>query len=260
MQNQLNTIDVTQLHPMLYRDMPVCTTERLAQCYGTKPEHLRKNYNRNTDKFQEGTHFVKLEGAALAGFRESLSDTHEISFNARTVTLWTERGAARHAKMLETDEAWEVFEKLEDSYFQRSPDFVRPPAVRPGQVEALQAERNASEVLTPASLQAMLDKPMQITVREYLALTQAKAVIPVIATPQAAPQAEREHGQHYTEELRAQVDDLGNKGWLPSEIADRTGIQLNTVKTMLFRSRKAGRIARGPRQGTRTRDAKGGAA
>ncbi|KAA9920381.1 hypothetical protein, partial [Escherichia coli] len=31
--------------------------------------------------------------------------------------LWTERGAARHAKMLETDQAWEVFEKLEDSYF-----------------------------------------------------------------------------------------------------------------------------------------------
>ncbi|EDE8442018.1 phage antirepressor Ant, partial [Salmonella enterica subsp. enterica serovar Pomona] len=34
--------------------------------------------------------------------------------------LWTERGAARHAKMLETDQAWEVFEKLEDCYFSRS--------------------------------------------------------------------------------------------------------------------------------------------
>ncbi len=35
----------------------------------------------------------------------------------RSLILWTERGAARHAKMLETDKAWEVFEKLEDNYF-----------------------------------------------------------------------------------------------------------------------------------------------
>ncbi|EID3015364.1 hypothetical protein LB105_005370, partial [Salmonella enterica] len=34
-----------------------------------------------------------------------------------SLILWTERGAARHAKMLETDQAWEVFEKLEDCYF-----------------------------------------------------------------------------------------------------------------------------------------------
>ena len=31
--------------------------------------------------------------------------------------LWTDRGAARHAKILDTDEAWEVYEELEDNYF-----------------------------------------------------------------------------------------------------------------------------------------------
>ncbi|EES4398579.1 phage antirepressor Ant [Escherichia coli] len=40
-----------------------------------------------------------------------------MSPKARSLILWTERGAARHAKMLETDQAWEVFEKLEDCYF-----------------------------------------------------------------------------------------------------------------------------------------------
>ncbi|MFO5253032.1 ORF6N domain-containing protein, partial [Salmonella enterica subsp. enterica serovar Stanley] len=40
--------------------------------------------------------------------------------NARSLILWTERGAARHAKMLETDQAWEVFEKLEDCYFSQT--------------------------------------------------------------------------------------------------------------------------------------------
>lgn len=41
----------------------------------------------------------------------------KISPKTRSLILWTERGAARHAKMLETDQAWDVFEKLEDCYF-----------------------------------------------------------------------------------------------------------------------------------------------
>lgn len=31
--------------------------------------------------------------------------------------MWTDRGAARHAKILDTDEAWEVYEELEENYF-----------------------------------------------------------------------------------------------------------------------------------------------
>ena len=42
-----------------------------------------------------------------------------VSPNARHLVLWTERGAARHAKMLDTDQAWDVFEQLEDCYFHR---------------------------------------------------------------------------------------------------------------------------------------------
>ncbi|HBN7434245.1 TPA: hypothetical protein L3523_003754 [Escherichia coli] len=48
----------------------------------------------------------------------------QISPKTRSLILWTERGAARHAKMLETDQAWEVFEKLEDCYFNKK----QPPA------------------------------------------------------------------------------------------------------------------------------------
>lgn len=36
---------------------------------------------------------------------------------APKLILWTDKGAARHAKILDTDEAWEVYEELEDTYF-----------------------------------------------------------------------------------------------------------------------------------------------
>ncbi|EPA3167126.1 hypothetical protein ACQ26G_004309 [Yersinia enterocolitica] len=51
---------------------------------------------------------------------KELTSLKIVSQNARYLILWTERGAARHAKMLETDQAWELFEKLEDCYFNQN--------------------------------------------------------------------------------------------------------------------------------------------
>ena len=39
--------------------------------------------------------------------------------------LWTELGAARHAKMLDTDQAWDIFEQLEDCHFHRQEILVK---------------------------------------------------------------------------------------------------------------------------------------
>ncbi len=105
------------------------------------------------------------------------------------------------------------------------------------------------EMLTPEDLSDLLDRPMQITVREYLALTQGASQPAAIA---------HTNGQHYSEDVRARVLDLGDKGWMPAEIAERMGLPKATICTMLFRARKAGKIARGPRQGTLAREAKKG--
>lgn len=102
-----------------YEGKPVVTTNMLARLYGATESQVRKNHNRNKGRFVEGKHFYRIEGEALKELknRVSLRDSVGIGANARSVMLWTQRGAARHAKMLETDKAWEVFEALEDSYF-----------------------------------------------------------------------------------------------------------------------------------------------
>ncbi len=94
----------------------VITTELLARLYGTDEVRLRQNYARNADRFEAGKHFVKLEGDSLRALKQQQGISKILS-RARSAILWTERGAARHAKMLETDAAWEVFERLEDCYF-----------------------------------------------------------------------------------------------------------------------------------------------
>lgn len=90
----------------------------MAQLYDTEILNIQVNFTRNKERFVEGKHFFKAVGEELKNLRLTLSKSQNpISPKTRSLILWTERGAARHAKMLETDQAWDVFEKLEDCYF-----------------------------------------------------------------------------------------------------------------------------------------------
>ncbi|HAM6906868.1 TPA: ORF6N domain-containing protein [Escherichia coli] len=119
-------ISVETLSPITHNQIPVITTELLAQLYCTEINNIKVNYTRNSERFVEGKHFFKVVGDELKNLRVTLSNSQnlqpslrglQISPKARSLILWTGRGAARHAKMLETDQAWDVFEKLEDCYF-----------------------------------------------------------------------------------------------------------------------------------------------
>ncbi|WP_199851391.1 ORF6N domain-containing protein, partial [Escherichia coli] len=130
--------------------IPVITTELLAKLYGTDVDNIKQNYSRNANRFIEGKHFFKVAGDELKTLRVTLSHSQnlrvtlsnsqnvqpslrglQISPKARSLILWTERGAARHAKMLETDQAWDVFERLEDCYFSQNTQTAATVTVSP---------------------------------------------------------------------------------------------------------------------------------
>ncbi len=116
---QINNTPVSIIN---FNSIPVLTTEQLAGFYGTDIVRIQQNHTRNKDRFIEGKHFFKIAGQQLKDFVTSLkivTNFPVISNKTRSLILWTERGAARHAKMLDTDQAWEVFEQLEDCYFIR---------------------------------------------------------------------------------------------------------------------------------------------
>ena len=85
--------------PLSYQDVPVLTTEMLAQAYEVEARRIRQNFANNRERFVEGKHFFILSGNDLRAFKNSVEnfDSVRIAKNVNALTLWTERGAARNA-------------------------------------------------------------------------------------------------------------------------------------------------------------------
>ena len=109
---------MNELTVLEHNSIRVMTTEQLAEAYGCAPKQIQQNFSNNRVRFIAGKHFFVLEGQDLQTFRLQVENIElQISPKTRHLYLWTERGAARHSKMLGTERAWDVFEQLEDSYF-----------------------------------------------------------------------------------------------------------------------------------------------
>ena len=145
---------VKSMPTVVHMGVPVVTTEMLAGVYGTEVNNIQVNFSRNKDRFIEGKHFHKLTGSILKEFKNWLTQSKLvykgvsiISKHAKSLILWTERGAARHAKMLDTDQAWDVFEALEDFYFCKKEEAEKKPNFRQSTAKELIPLRQTAERL-----------------------------------------------------------------------------------------------------------------
>lgn len=109
---------MNELTVLEHNDIRVMTTEQLAEAYGCDVQHIKQNFNNNKERFTDGKHYFRLEGADLKSFKRQVENFDlPVSKFASAIYLWTKRGAARHSKMLGTEQAWDVFDELEESYF-----------------------------------------------------------------------------------------------------------------------------------------------
>lgn len=118
-----NNRDVKDMVPVEYQGIRVLTTEQLAEAYECEPKQIQMNFSNNKDKFDERKHYFKLTGEGLEGFKAKQTDPKFLGQFKHTpcLYLWTRRGASRHCKMLGTDKAWEMFDALEENYFNPKP-------------------------------------------------------------------------------------------------------------------------------------------
>ena len=109
----MNKLQITE-----YKSIRVLTTQQIAEAYGSDTRVISNNFNRNKERYIEGKHYICLED----GEKREFVDHHQIddgSKKASKLYLWTEKGAFLHAKSLNTDTAWEVYDRLVDNYFEK---------------------------------------------------------------------------------------------------------------------------------------------
>ncbi len=106
----------SQFTPVEREGQRVLLTSQLAEAYGTSERRISENFNANKARYQQKKHFFVLEGEALREFRTNTEIPYQSKHTTR-LYLWTERGALLHAKSLNTDRAWAVYEQLVETYF-----------------------------------------------------------------------------------------------------------------------------------------------
>lgn len=111
--------NMNELSATEYRDIRVLTTQQIAELYGTEPQVITNNFNRNKDRYAEGKHYICLTGEEKSEFINKNQNDFSSFTRAKAIYLWTEKGAFLHAKSLGTDKAWEVYENLVDFYFNK---------------------------------------------------------------------------------------------------------------------------------------------
>lgn len=109
----MNTTDIQVIEMQGVR---VLTTAQLAECYGTNRKVISYNFNNNKSRYEEGKHYICISGDEKREFCNRL-EIHDGSEKAAKFYLWTERGALLHAKSLNTDKAWAVYDELVETYF-----------------------------------------------------------------------------------------------------------------------------------------------
>ncbi|WP_052700070.1 ORF6N domain-containing protein [Methylocucumis oryzae] len=115
------TLSPETLPAIIWNNQPVITTELLANIYGAKEIQIQQNFNNNASRFIEGIHYFIIKGTDLKELKLYLDKIEvQISNMVRKLYLWTERGTVRHAKILDTDNAWLVQDQLEEFYFTKN--------------------------------------------------------------------------------------------------------------------------------------------
>lgn len=145
------------------RGQRVLTSAQIADCYDTTVDCIKQNFHANRNRFVEGKHYIALTGTELKAFKNEVripysdekQETNEVRIPhsaeikaryqfknqfkyAKSLYLWTEKGALLHAKSLNTDKAWQVYDYLVDFYFrakEKEPEIPEKKEVVPTQTK-----------------------------------------------------------------------------------------------------------------------------
>lgn len=139
------------------KGMKVLTTRQIAEAYGVSKDKIIYNFNYNKDRYVLGKHYIEVFGEELRKLKRTCEIQSSFKY-AKTLYLWTEKGALLHAKSLNTDKAWEVYDYLVDFYFRakEEPKETKPVPVDTVPVVSRQKDKKLPQIDNPIGVLKLL--------------------------------------------------------------------------------------------------------
>ena len=155
-----------------FNNQRIMTTKVLAEQFGTEDKIIQQNFKRNEKRFLEGKHYFRLTGDELRNFKANLHLEGNLKY-ASELMLWTDRGAARHAKILDTDEAWDVYEALEENYFNPRENLNKPTCIEDVLISSLQEMKALKGEVQAIKQETVKNKEEIQGIRDVVAINSA---------------------------------------------------------------------------------------
>lgn len=146
----------------------VLTTKQIAEAYGVTKEKIIYNFNYNKDKYILGKHYIEVFGEELRRLKRTCEIQSSFKY-AKSLYLWTEKGALLHAKSLNTDKAWQVYDYLVDFYFRTKEENL------PEKKEVVPVQTTTEPAKKKLAIPAM-DEPVFVF-KNLLALAEEQGII-----------------------------------------------------------------------------------
>ncbi len=160
--NSITTIAVSGKQPFMGKEIPVvlggfgpnarCVCDKtVAEIHGQPEREIRRRITDNIKRFTSNVDYIDL--AQRVGESHTLELLSALGYAKQSITqaahiyIFSERGYAKLVKIMDTDQAWEVYERLLDEYFllwETANDMMVIPKDYPSALRALadSVERN----------------------------------------------------------------------------------------------------------------------
>lgn len=129
----MNSLTVKGKQPFMGKEIPIvlggfgpdqkCVCDKtIAEIHGMETKNVRARVTDNIKRFREDVDFIDLKNAAYRASNfticSQLSYSKAEISRADHIYILSERGYGKLIKIMDTDQAWDIYENLQDQYFE----------------------------------------------------------------------------------------------------------------------------------------------
>ena len=228
----MNSLTVKGKQPFMGKEIPVvlggfgpdqkCICDKtIAEIHGMETKNVRARITDNIKHFRGGVDYIDLKNTAYQASNfticSQLDYTRAEISRADHIYILSERGYGKLIKIMDTDQAWDIYENLQDQYFD----------LRDGDSGSIK------KILAEAAAKRAAAMDLNSKTRAF------KAIMGTFDGSQYSPVAAEVFGLHALEQVTGQKIDYRpefGESWTATDVQKETGLCASTIGKIAVRA------------------------